>query len=672
MNILFFATILIFTIGAVAGLFLRCRPKAARIAVHIFSFAASLVGSIFAVNILLGAAPVKFSLPYSFAAIAPSFYIDALAAFFILLVCGAGVVVSIFALGYTAHYEKSHDIGLLGFLYNLFIASMVLVVAADSVFIFLIAWELMSILSYFLVTYESENESALKAGFFYAVMTQIGAVFLLVAFFLFFKETGSFQFSDFRAAGAMMPQFIKDIIFLAVLVGFGTKAGMVPFHTWLPEAHPAAPSHISALMSGVMIKVAIYGLLRFVFDFFGGGDAEIWWGIVLLSLGSLSAITGILYALMEQNIKRFLAYSSIENIGIILIGIGSAVLFKASGSYYFVGLALAAAMYHILSHAVFKTLLFMGAGAIHNATGLKDMEKMGGLAKVMPFTAVFFLVGSLTISALPPFTGFVSEWLIFQGLFYNIYLPGFGVKIIIAVAVALLALTGALALVAFVKAFGISFLALPRSVRAEKAEEVSGLMLGGMSVLAALCLMFGLFPFIGLFLINPAVASLGIMNPIGSNWLYFTPLNNLVAGISPVIVVMLFALVILAINVLAILLWGKHKKRKAPTWACGRVGNARTEYTAGSFVMPFRLVFSSIYRPTRNIERETLSGSRYLVTGIYYKETIEPLFENYFYKPIVLAVEMISGNIKKIQSGNINAYLGYIFVTLVVLLIIFA
>lgn len=672
MSIFFIAVIFVFITGAVAGLFLQRRPKVARIMVHSFAIVASLLGGWFAINALLGTTPIKFSLPYSFASFAPSFYIDALAAFFILLICGAGVVVSIFALGYTTHYEHSHNIGLLGFLYNLFIASMVLVVAADSVIIFLVAWELMSVLSYFLVTYESENESALKAGFLYAVMTQIGTVFLLIAFFLFYKETGSFQFSDFRAAGSMMPQLIKDVIFLAALVGFGTKAGMVPLHTWLPEAHPAAPSHISALMSGVMIKVAIYGLLRFIFDLLGSGGAEVWWGVTLLVLGTLSAITGILYALMEQNIKRFLAYSSVENIGIILIGIGSAVLFKASGSYYFVGLALTAAMYHILSHTVFKSLLFMGAGAIHNATGLKDMEKMGGLAKVMPFTAMFFLVGSLTISALPPFTGFVSEWLVFQGLFYNLYLAGIGVKIIATVSVALLALTGALALSCFVKAFGITFLALPRSGQAEKAKEVGGSMLGGMSILAVLCLMFGLFPFIGLLLISPAVSALGLRNPIGSNWLYLTPLAHLVAGVSPVIIVMLFTIIILAVNVLAVLWWGRHKKRKAPTWACGRVADARMEYTAGSFVMPFRLIFSGIYRPTRDIERETLNGSRYLITGIHYKETIAPLFENYFYSPILSVVRTISANIRKIQSGNINAYLGYIFIVLIALLIIFA
>lgn len=671
MSIFFIVVIFVFVIGAVAGLFLQRQPKAARIAVHSFAIAASLLGMWFAISALSETAPVKFTLPYSFVAAAPSFYIDALAAFFILLICGVGAVVSVFALGYTAHYEHSHNIGFLGFLYNLFIASMVLVVASDSVVVFLVAWELMSVLSYFLVTYESENESALKAGFLYAVMTQIGTVFLLFAFFLLFKETGSFRFSDFRAAGSIIPQLARDLVFLAALVGFGTKAGMVPLHTWLPEAHPAAPSHISALMSGVMIKVAIYGLLRFVFDLLGSGGAEVWWGVALLALGTLSAITGILYALMEQNIKRFLAYSSVENIGIILIGIGSAVLFKAFGSYYFVGLALAAAMYHILSHGVFKSLLFMGAGAIHNATGLKDMEKMGGLAKVMPFTAVFFLIGSLTISALPPFAGFISEWLVFQGLFYNLYLAGIGVKIIVTISVALLALTGALALSSFIKAFGITFLALPRSDRAEKAKEAGGSMLGGMSILAALCLMFGLFPFIGIALISPAISALGLANPAGSNWLYLTPLAHLVAGISPVIVIMLFAAIVLAVNVLAVLWWGQHKKRKAPIWACGRAADARMEYTAGSFVMPFRLVFSSIYQPTRNIERETLSGSRYLITGIHYKETIAPLFENYLYSPVLSIVRTISANVRKIQSGNINAYLGYIFIILIALLIIF-
>ena len=671
MSFLFITSIVLFSLGAISGFFFRRDPKAAQMTSLGFAIAASLAGVIFSLSALNSSAPFEISFSSVFSAPLFPFFVDRLSAFFILLTSAAGVIVSIFAFGYLAHGKYSAArTALMGFLYNLFLCSMILVAAADNTITFLVAWELMSILSYFLVTYEHEKSENLKAGFLYIIMTQAGTVFLMTAFFFLFKETGSFQFSDFRTAGALLPELVKNIVFATALIGFGVKAGLVPFHIWLPEAHPAAPSHVSALMSGIMIKIAIYGLLRFVFSFMGG-EAVWWWGAAIMILGSLSAVAGALYAIMEKDIKRFLAYSSIENIGIIFIGIGAALVFVSGGHWLLVGLALSATFYHILSHSLFKSLLFMGAGAIHSATGLKNMEKLGGLAKAMPFTAVFFLVGAMAMSALPFLTGFVSEWLIFQSLLNNLFLASVGIKIIVSIAVALLALTSALALAASVRAFGISFLALPRSPEAAEAKEVSRLMLFSLSIPAVFCFVLGLFPVLGLSLINPVLESLGIINLSATGALSIFPIYVFPFGISPIAVALLFGGIILAVNFITILIWGKHKKRKSPTWACGRAIEPRMEYTAAGLAMPFRLVFAGIYRPTHNIERETLDGTGYLVKTIRYEEKIEPLFEKYIYRPIVLAVETASAGARKIHTGNINLYLGYILATLVLLLLIF-
>ena len=616
-----------------------------------FAIAASLAGAIFSLSALAAPAPFEISFSSVFSAPLFSFFVDRLSAFFILLTSAAGVIVSIFAFGYLAHGKYSAArTALLGFLYNLFLCSMILVAAADNIITFLIVWELMSILSYFLVTYEHEKSENLKAGFLYIVMTQVGTVFLMTAFFFLFRETGSFQFSDFRAAGALLPELVKNIVFASALIGFGMKAGLVPFHIWLPEAHPAAPSHVSALMSGIMIKIAVYGFLRFIFDFMGG-EVVWWWGLLVLGAGALSAVTGVLYALMEHDLKRLLAYHSVENIGIIFIGLGSAMLFAAFRYDALVGLALTAGLFHILNHGIFKSLLFLGAGSIGRAIGSYDLEKMGGLAKKMPFVAVFFLIGVMSITALPPFNGFISEWLV--------------------VSIALLALAAALALACFVKVFAIAFLALPRSDIARQAKEASVSMRVAMFFLAFLCVMFGVFPFIGLSLIAPVIDEFHLSNSVESGLFFIFPDRYLSTAISPPAVLAIFIGLVAVIGVAAMAIWGRHQKRKSPTWACGRAIEPRMEYTATGLAMPFRLMFAGIYRPTHNIERETLDGTGYLVKTVRYEEKIEPLFEKYIYRPIVWAVETASAGARKIHTGNINLYLGYILATLVLLVLIF-
>ncbi|OGD32471.1 hydrogenase 4 subunit B [Candidatus Azambacteria bacterium RIFCSPHIGHO2_02_FULL_52_12] len=670
----FFAGIILFLSGAFFALVFSGTARVSRLLGYGFALAGSVSGLVFALNVLLTDARTEVSFLTLFSYPLFSFSIDALAAFFMLLVCGIGIAVSLFSFSYAEHYEKRYSTGLLGALYNLFLCSMLLVVAASNVIAFLVFWELMSLLSYFLVTYEHRKESARKAGLLYVVMTHLGTVFLTVAFFLLFRETGSFVFADFHGAGGNISALMRDIIFMLAFIGFGSKAGIVPFHIWLPEAHPAAPSHVSALMSGAMIKIAIYGIIRVVF-YLLGGPMEWWWGVLVLVLGTVSALVGVLYALMQHDLKRLLAYSSVENIGIILIGVGSAMLFVASGHNEYAGIALFAGLFHTLNHALFKSLLFLGAGAVHNATGILNIEKLGGLAARMPLVAVSFLIGSMAISALPPLNGFASEWLVFQGLLGNlITLDSVATQVIVGLSVAFLALTGALALACFAKAFSITFLALPRSDQAANAKEPHWSMLAGMLLLAAPCIVLGVVPSLAAALAEPVTAELAVPFAVASDAMSLSlqnPGGFTHASIAPAWITLLFAGTVLMGMVFAAVAWGRHKKRKVPTWACGRHVEPSMEYTGSGLAMPFKLLFSGLYRPTQNIEQETLRGSTYLITSVKYREEITPLFEKYLYDPFVAAVVWVGDKMRKIQTGNLNMYLLYIFGTLIALLYLF-
>lgn len=668
---LFFASIIVLFAGAVATLALWRTPSLSRLAGYGAACIGSVAAGVYAVSILLAGTTAQFS----FLTVASypifSFSIDALSAFFILLISVAGAAVSLFAFSYAEHYEGKYNIGQLGSLYNLFICAMLLVVASANVIAFLVFWELMSILSYFLVTYEHKKESALKAGLLYAVMTHIGTIFLTIAFFVFFKETGSFQFADFRALGEQIPQAVQNLIFVFIVIGFGSKAGIVPLHIWLPEAHPAAPSHVSALMSGAMIKIAVYGIIRIAFDILG--VTTMWWGSVIVAIGVISAVLGVLYALMENDLKRLLAYSSIENIGIIFIGLGSSMLLAASEHPMLAGSALLATLFHAFNHAIFKSLLFMGVGAIQKATGTKDMEKLGGLVKTMPMTAILFLVGSLAIAALPPMNGFASEWLIFQSLLgIMIHTPSVALQAGIGIAVAFLALVSALALVASVKSFGISFLALPRSVEAENARESKRSMRAGMAVLAVACVVLGVFPALASTIAHPVITQMQFEVFAAQGTSFAFPLNDTVSRIAPLWGAVFFVGILALISVIVIVLWGRHRKRKAPTWACGRLVEPYMEYTGAGLAMPFKLIFSGLYRPTHNVEREMLEGSTYQISTVRYEEAIAHLLEEYVYGPGVRVVEWVGDIVKRLQTGNLNVYLFYIFATLIILLYFFA
>ena len=399
-----------------------------------------------------------------------SLHLDRLGAFFLVVVEVVAIPSALFGGAYSRVYEGTHSLRLLGAMLNLFLLAVSLVPFADNVVTFLLLWELMSVASYFLVLTESDRRETRQAGLWYLAMAHGGLVLLMAAFLLVAASAPSTGFADLRAAAAALPSAARNAVFLLALLGFGSKAGLVPLHVWLPLAHPAAPSHVSALMSGAMIKMGVYGLLRVALDLLGGGPP--WWGGVVLTVGAVSALLGVLYALMEQDLKRLLAYSSVENVGIIFLGIGAGMMFQSYGLTTLAMLGLVAGLYHTLNHACFKGLLFLGAGAVLHATHTRNMEELGGLIKGMPRTALCFLVGAAAISGLPPLNGFVSEWLVFQALLGGPQLPRAELGVLMPLAVGMLALTSGLAAACFVKAFGISFLAMPRSARAAQAREV--------------------------------------------------------------------------------------------------------------------------------------------------------------------------------------------------------
>jgi len=599
--------------------------------------------------------------------------VDPLSSFFVLVISLSGLAASQFAIGYVREFENRYSIGALGGIYNAFLLSMILVVLADNGLFFLIVWEIMSLVSYLLVVTEHEKAETRYAGFFYLVMTHVGTAFIIVAYLVFYQQAGSFSFDVFRHPPAPIPEGFRTMIFATALIGFGTKAGIVPLHVWLPYAHPAAPSHVSALMSGVMIKTAIYGLVRVYFDFLGGAFPW-WWGFMVLTIGAVSALLGVMYALMEHDLKSLLAYHSVENIGIILMGIGAGMIFQSYGLTHLAALGLLAGLYHTINHAMFKGLLFMGAGSLLHATHTRNMEEYGGLIRKMPWTAVFFLIGAVSISALPPSNGFVSEWLTFQSLFLSFQIPDLLLKIILPIGAAMLALTGVLAMACFVKAFGISFLAMPRSAHAREAKEVPWTMRIGMGAMALFCVVLGLAPMGVVPMIDRVTAPLtGIsiaekLVSEGGFALAPAPDKGFASISTPVLGLLLIFLVPTAL-LMAAVIGGRLRKRYYKTWGCGINLKPRMEYTATGFTQPIKQVFDIIYRPTVKLETEMLEESRYFAKRMRFETYIEPVFQKYLYDPVVLILQGLADRLRVVQSGSLHVYLVYIFVTLIVLLL---
>jgi len=664
-------------VGYAAGVLLPlcfpARPRIQNLIAHGLAAVATMGGIYLGMVGLLAPDPLAMSVSSTLPLLTFAVRLDALSSFFLLMISLVGLAASIYAVGYVTEWYGRISIGLLGSLYNAFLLSMTLVVLADNGFFFLIAWELMSLFSYFLVVTEHEKSDVRYAGLFYLIMTHIGTAFIILTFLLLFQGSGSFSFDAFRDPGHPLPDNMRTMAFVLALIGFGTKAGIVPLHVWLPYAHPAAPSHISALMSGVMIKTAIYALLRVYFDFFGG-HFPWWWGFVVLLIGAVSALLGVMYALMEHDLKSLLAYHSVENIGIILLGIGAGMIFHSYDLDELAALGLIAGLYHTINHAVFKALLFFGAGSLLYATHTRNMEEYGGLLRRMPWTGACFLIGAVSIAALPPTNGFVSEWLVFQSLFLSYQMPSLLMKFMLPLAAAMLALTGVLALTCFAKAFGISFLALPRSSHARHAEEVPWPMRVGMGVLSAVCIALGLAPMLVIPFLDHVSTSL-IGRSIADKMLALdgwalAPVNVEFSSLSsPVLGFLLVATAALGLA-LVVCYGGTSPRRYSKTWACGLNLTSRMEYSATGFVQPIKRVFSTIYQPTVKLETEFLEESRYFAKRRRFEFHIEPLFQAYFYDPLIVFVSGLADRMRIVQAGSLHLYLAYIFVTLVVLLMV--
>ena len=662
-TLLFLGIVFTYLIGAALSLAFHRNDHAVTYASFISSFIASVFGIIFSFSVMYGDTFVIDIPGTSILQFGVS--IDKLSAFFIMVISITSLAVSIYSIGYMTEYFGKKDIGYLGFLFNIFILSMILVVSASNTVMFIIVWELMSIISYFLVIYEHEKPETRKAGLIYIIMTHVGTGFIILSFLIMASASGSFDFGSFQGIGGQLSPALKDMAFLFALIGFGTKAGIVPLHIWLPYAHPAAPSNVSALMSGVMIKTAIYMMVRVFFEFLGAD--VLWWGVLLLIVACISSLLGVMYALMEHDIKRLLAYHSVENIGIILIGLSVSIIFMSSGQPELAAFGLIAGLYHLINHAMFKSLLFMGAGSIIFSTYTRDIESLGGLLKKMPWTAFFFLIGSISISALPPFNGFVSEWLTFHAQLLSTNLSNNLVTILVLGSGAALALTSALAAACFVKAFGISFLALPRTAHAENAKEVPNTMLAGMGILSFMCILLGISAYyvVGILdSVSAPIVGTGIASTITSG-LTIGTIPSFAGSISTTWI----ALLLLLFMPLPIILFRSGSTSKYETWGCGQPrSTARNEYTATAFSKPIRKWLGNIYRPHREIHT-TYANSHFFKTSFKFESHIEEVFEQYLYEPFIELTLAISRSFRVIQTGSIHAYLAYIFAVLVILLI---
>ncbi|MFH0791508.1 MAG: proton-conducting transporter membrane subunit [Candidatus Omnitrophota bacterium] len=597
------------------------------------------------------------------------FLLDPLSLFFLFVVFLISLPSAVYSIGYLKGESSLPKTILSWVLLILFLISMGLIVTVRNVFIFLVTWEIMSLVSYFLVVFDTKHEKSIQAGTIYIVMTHIGTAFLVSAFLIMYKYANSFDFLAIKNACQMMPAQLKNTVFLFLLIGFGTKAGIVPLHIWLPYAHPQAPSYISSIMSGVMIKTAIYGIIRFVI--FILGISSPWWGILIITLGILSCLVGIIYALMDHDLKRLLAYSSVENIGIILLGVGLAMFFLSMNMLYLAVFSLIAGLYHLVNHAIFKGLLFLCAGSVYKATGTRDIEKLGGLIKKMPQTAVCFLFGAMAISALPPLNGFVSEWLTLQAFFLGaLYVSG-GYKLFLGLCAAMLALTSGLAAACFVKAFGITFLARPRSGYAQNAKEVSLTMRAGMFFLAFLTIIFGLSASFIIKLLTQAAGSVISSDSMNMSFCLNNFTLNPQIGKEVYLSTPLLALVLAGFGFIgaAVYLWpNRQKTRIYKTWDCGYYKlDARNEYTATGFSKPFRIAFSFFLLPYRKTEK--IRESFYHVKSFKYETHTTLVFKKYIYQPVLALIFKSAKFIRRIQPGSIHLYLAYIFATLLLLII---
>ena len=651
--------------SVVAILLLARQPRACRWAALGASIAASVMTAGIAVYVIASGRAIDGTLFRQMASETLLEYsVTPLSAWFLLVLGLVAVPVALYSADYFAHAVPRTRTAAVGGAFNAMLGGIEVVFVANGVIAFLCGWEVMTLATAALVATEHESAASRRAAYLFLVMSHVGTGCLMAAFLALASAAGSLSFPA-MLSGDVVSGSMRHGLFALFFIGFGVKAGLIPFHVWLPEAHPAAPSSVSAFMSAALITAGIYGLFRVCA--FGLGTPDAYWALVFMSVGTLSAILGVLYALTQTDIKRLLAYSTIENSGIIALGLGAAMMALAHGQGALATVAVAASLMHVLNHAMFKGLLFLGAGSVVMATGTRNIEQFGGLLRRMPWTGRCFLVGALAISGLPLLNGFPSEWLTFQALLLGFTsTPGL-IRLNFPLAAALLALTSALAAACFVRAFGLTFLALPRGAAASQAHESPALMLLPTGFLAALCVVLGLSPGLVLRALAGVTASLpGLQPPTAMVWdgLGMSSLTSF-DHVMPAI----FGFALLGGLIVSAAFTRRRgvSVREAPTWGCGGELTPRTEYTATAFSKPLLMIFGAVYRPTRQVDAVT-EVSQYFVHEVRYRAQIEPTFERYLYGPLVRGIVRTASGMKVLQAGSLHAYLSYVLVLAVILL----
>ena len=631
-------------------------PHSLQRAAHWLANGACLIGSGFAayaaaLQLFGGVNPAPLSWgPYSLAC-------DGWSAIFLLLTGMAGVITSLYALGYAQSYEGSR-LRLLGGMWSLFLLSMVFVLLAGDAFSFLLFWEIMAVASFMLVNHESEKRTTWTAAYQYLVMTSVGTAAIMIAFLITGVASDNFSFA--AMAKNTLDATWQHVVFACAFAGFALKAGLVPLHVWLPKAHPAAPSHVSALMSGVMLKIALYGFGRFIFSFLP--QWNYWWCVIVMLAGVISAFLGVLYAQMETDIKRVLAYSSVENMGVIFAAVGCGMLLKnAGGDWYLLGFV--AALVHAFNHSIMKVLMFMSAGSIMHGTGSKNLELFGGLARKMPYTAAFAFVGSMALAAIPLTNGFTGEWLVLQS-FITLATNSAGqdIRLWTAVSFILLGFTGALALGCFVRFFGITFLGRARSEIVEHAHESDGFMLAAMGLASVLVLVFGLYP---VPVLQAAQTALGVrgdfaVDAVGLTW----------AGVGTAVAYKPLLLLIL-LAVLSGVLYVAVKDsfvRKDVTWNCGTYPTQRQQYSATGFSKPVRRAFDYLLKPKRQVSYMRKDHA-YFGRQLSYKLEIPDMITEKLYLPFQKHFVGISAFLRRLQQGSVRLYVAYVMAAMVLVLV---
>ena len=637
------------------------RPSSGRFAGRTLFPLGAVVGLALAVlagSSLLAGGTERLVLPLGLPDLPFHLRLDPLSSFFLLILGSSSAGVSVFAGGYFRQGEGTAP-GLLCLQYHLFLASMGWVLLADDAYGFMVAWEVMALSSYFLVTTQHRIPEIRRAGFIYLLMAHLGAIAILLAFGV--MQGGSWQFTfDAMRAAHLTPAWAA-VAFLLALIGFGAKAGLVPLHVWLPEAHPAAPSPISALMSGVMLKTAVYGILRVTLDLLG--RPVWWWGLVPLVFGLFTAFYGVVFAAVQTDMKRLLAYSSIENIGIIFTGLGLSIVFLGAGMQAIAALALLATLYHSLNHAFMKSLLFLGTGSVLHATGERNLGRLGGLIHRMPWVAWLTLIGVLAIAGLPPLNGFVSEWLLLQSFLFADGVPHEFVNLLIPMGAALVALCAALAGYVMVKFFGVIFLGQPREVSLSRAHDCGRLERLGLAWLALGCVLLGLFPLQVVSALGAVTRQLvGAAVPqAASQWWLLAPVPGRPVSYGPLVFLLATGAVI-ALTVLAVRLAYHQRVRRAAAWDCGFGSlNARMQDTAEGFGQPIRNIFQSFFEIEREVPAPSDRSPRYRIA-------IRDRLWGAVYEPLGRSVQRVASAVAFLQQGRISVYLLYSFVTLLVLL----